>query len=47
MKTQIFKITENGESKLVKFKTDRSPEWTISQYTRNRHPLKMELIKKE
>ena len=46
MRKLVFLITEQNEApKVIEFITDRSPEWTIEQYGRNRLPLEMELIK--
>ena len=48
MKKLVFLIKEQDEApKVIEFITDRSPEWTIEQYGRNRLPLEMELIKDE
>ena len=47
MRKLIFKIEDNTSSKQIEFITDRTPEWTEEQYTRNREPLKMELISNE
>ena len=48
MRKLVFLITEQNEApKVIEFITDRSPEWTIEQYGRNRLPLEMELIKDE
>ena len=48
MRKLVFLITEQNEApKVIEFITDRSPEWTIEQYGRNRLPLQMELIKDE
>ena len=36
----VFLIKENDEApKIIEFITDRSSEWTIQQYGRNRLPL--------
>ena len=43
----IYKITKGDESELVEFITDRTPEWTEKEYSRNREPLTMELISNE
>ena len=44
----VFLIKEIDEApKIIEFITDRSSEWTIQQYGRNRLPLEMELIKDE
>ena len=46
MRKLVFLIKEQKEApKVIEFITDRSPEWTIEQYGRNRLPLEMELIK--
>jgi len=47
MRKLIFKIEDNTSSKQIEFVTDRTPEWTEEQYTRNREPLTMELISNE
>ena len=48
MKKLVFLIKEiNSAPKVIEFITDRTPEWTIEQYGRNRLPLEMELIKDE
>lgn len=51
MRKIIFQITKEGEQsqsiRNIEFITDRTPEWTKEQYTRNREPLKMELISNE
>ena len=48
MKKLVFLIKENEEApKVIEFITDRTPEWTIEQYGRNRLPLEMELIRNE
>ena len=48
MRKLVFLIKEQDEApKVIEFITDRSPEWTIEQYGRNRLPLEMELIKDE
>ena len=47
MRKLIFKIEDNASSKQIEFITDRTPEWTEEQYTRNREPLTMELISNE
>jgi len=51
MRKLTFQIkTEGEQSQTHEFKefiTDRTPEWTIEQYTRNREPLIMELISDE
>jgi len=40
--------TQNEKPNMVlEFITDRTPEWTEEQYTRNREPLTMELISNE
>ena len=48
MRKLVFVIEEQMEApKVIEFITDRTAEWTIEQYGRNRLPLKMELIKDE
>ncbi len=47
MRKMIYKITKGDESELVEFITDRTPEWTEKEYSRNREPLTMELISNE
>ena len=48
MKKLVFLIKEQNEApKVIEFITDRTPEWTIEQYGRNRLPLEMELIRNE
>jgi len=51
MRKLVFRITNEGEQsqsiKNIEFITDRTPEWTEEQYTRNREPLTMELISDE
>ena len=51
MRKFVFRITNEGEQsqsiKNIEFITDRTPEWTEEQYTRNREPLTMELISDE
>ena len=47
MRKLIFKIEDNTSSKQIEFITDRTPQWTEEQYSRNREPLKMELISNE
>tara|TARA_Y100000385_G_scaffold247446_1_gene267514 strand:+ start:1222 stop:1401 length:180 start_codon:yes stop_codon:yes gene_type:complete len=47
MRKIIYKITKGDESELVEFITDRTPEWTEKEYSRNREPLTMELISNE
>ena len=48
MKRLVFEITQNtnGDAvrEVVEVITDRTSEWTISQYLRNRMYTKMELI---
>ena len=48
MKKLVFEITQttNGEvnREVVEVITDRTSEWTISQYLRNKIHTKMELI---
>jgi len=47
MKKLIYKITEDDKQYSLEFITDRTPEWTEQQYTRNRINCKMELISNE
>lgn len=48
MRKLVFVIEEQMEApKVIEFITDRTAEWTIEQYGRNRLPLKMELIRDE
>ena len=47
MRKFTFKIEDSTSSKKIEFITDRTPEWTEEQYTRNREPLTMELISNE
>ena len=48
MKKLVFLIKEQNEApKVIEFITDRTAEWTIEQYGRNRLPLEMELIRDE
>ena len=51
MRKLVFRIANEGEQsqsiKNIEFITDRTPEWTEEQYTRNREPLTMELISDE
>ena len=48
MKKLVFLIKEtNSAPKVIEFITDRTPEWTIEHYGRNRLPLEMELIRNE
>ena len=47
MKKLIYKITEDDKQHSLEFITDRTPEWTEQQYTRNRINCKMELISNE
>ena len=48
MRKLVFVIEEQMEApKVIEFITDRTAEWTIEQYGRNRLPLKRELIKDE
>ena len=47
MRKIIFKIEDSTSSKNIEFITDRTPEWTEEQYTRNREPLTLELISDE
>ena len=54
MRKLIYKITPpcgtmgRGDAPYnVEFVTDRTPEWTEKEYSRNREPLTMELISNE
>jgi hypothetical protein len=47
MRKLIYKVTEGSKTEHVEFTTDRTSDWTIEQYTRNRNPLTMELISNE
>jgi len=51
MRKLTFQIkTEGEQSQTHEFKefiTDRTVDWTIEQYSRNREPLTMELISNE
>jgi len=47
MRKFTFKIEDSASTKQIEFITDRTPEWTEKQYTRNREPLTMELISNE
>ena len=47
MRKLIYKIEDNNSRKQIEFITDRTPQWTEEQYSRNREPLKMELISNE
>ena len=47
MRKIIYKIEDSTSTKQIEFITDRTPEWTEEQYTRNREPLTMELISNE
>ena len=47
MRKITFKIEDSTSSKNIEFITDRTTEWTEEQYTRNREPLKLELISDE
>ena len=47
MRKLIYKIEDNTSRKQIEFITDRTPQWTEEQYSRNREPLKMELISNE
>lgn len=45
MKKLIIKFTHlNGETEEVEFETDRSYDWTVEQYSRNRSIVDHELI---
>jgi hypothetical protein len=47
MRKITFKIEDSTSSKNIEFITDRTTEWTMEQYSRNREPLTMELISDE
>ena len=47
MKKLIYKIIEDDKQYSLEFITDRTPEWTEQQYTRNRINCKMELLSNE
>ena len=47
MRKITFRIEDSTSTKNIEFITDRTPEWTEEQYTRNREPLTMELISNE
>jgi hypothetical protein len=45
MKKYIIEFTHgNGEVEVVEFDTDRSYEWTVDQFSRNRHIVSDKLI---
>jgi hypothetical protein len=47
MRKLIYNVTDGDERYTLEFITDRTPEWTEQQYTRNRINCKMELISNE
>tara|TARA_B110000967_G_C18346309_1_gene299080 strand:+ start:322 stop:501 length:180 start_codon:yes stop_codon:yes gene_type:complete len=47
MRKITFKIEDSTSTKNIEFITDRTPQWTEEQYSRNREPLTMELISNE
>ena len=47
MRKITFKIEDSTSSKNIEFITDRTTDWTMEQYSRNREPLTMELISDE
>lgn len=47
MRKLTYVITDNGKTYYMEFITDRTPQWTESQYTRHRLNCKMELISDE
>lgn len=45
MKKLVIEFTySNGETETVEFETDRSLEWTVSQFSRNRSIVNHKLI---
>ena len=44
MRKITFKIEEDSSTKNVEFITDRTAEWTMEQYQRNKEPMKMVVI---
>jgi len=45
MKKLIIEFTHvNGEKERVEFDTDKSYEWTVEQWSRNRHVVDAKLI---
>ena len=44
MRKITFKIEEGSTTKNVEFITDRTAEWTMEQYQRNKEPMKMVVI---
>jgi hypothetical protein len=44
MRKLTFQITEGDDFYGIEFITDRTPQWTIEQYTRHRKNCVMELI---
>ena len=47
MRKLIFKIEDNGKKFLLECVTDRTPEWTMNQYSRNRKGCIIEMISNE
>ena len=47
MRKLIYNVTDGDEKYTLEFITDRTPEWTEQQYTRNRINCRMELISNE
>mgnify|MGYP001006687357 CR=1 FL=1 len=47
MRKLVYQITEGDRKYNLEFITDRTPEWTEQQYTRNRINCKMDLISNE
>lgn len=37
MRKLVYKVMENGETYGMEFITDRTSEWTVEQYSRNRN----------
>ena len=44
MRKITFKIEEGSTTKNVEFITDRTADWTMEQYQRNKEPMKMVVI---
>tara|TARA_B100000780_G_C20737488_1_gene292966 strand:- start:198 stop:377 length:180 start_codon:yes stop_codon:yes gene_type:complete len=44
MRKITFNIEESDSTKTIEFITDRTSDWTINQYSRNRNHLTMEEI---
>ena len=47
MRKLVYKVTEDNKQYSLEFITDRTPEQTEQQYTRNRANCKMDLILNE